>query len=378
MAYQFILEDLAGRQRSDLPGATGKQFARAILGMSTASVTVPLWHEQADFLLDGDALLRVSDTSVTPHLDVYRGTLVTAEEKAGDGKGSVKASFADGFWTLTRRLCGKSTTGFSQGTAGAPVAATAIIAALVNATAAESPAGIRMGSVSASPATAYTGPHFYKKVGELIAELSAVLDGPDWRVDPIATTSTTNPALCDYCELVVAPDLGTYRSEQPFEYGDGRLNVKSYSRVVSKESVANAVYNVPSGFPDGAGGPVMTASSPSSQAARGLLEDVVATDLTVDQLRKKLVELHIAVRANPRQTIEFEPVNDLSGERLPKLRVDYDVGDVVPFRAAVRQPGGTIGKLDKRLDILGRIFQVEVTVDEEGVGQPKFTISPPT
>ena len=64
MAYQFILEDLSGRALSDLPGATGKSFARAILSMSTASVTVPIWHEQADFLLGGDALLHVSDTSV--------------------------------------------------------------------------------------------------------------------------------------------------------------------------------------------------------------------------------------------------------------------------------------------------------------------------
>lgn len=376
MAYQFILEDLAGRALSDLPGATGKSFARAILGMSTGSVTVPIWHEQADFLLGGDALLHVTDTSVYPHLDIFRGRLITAEENAGDGKDTIKASFADGFWTLMKRLCGKSTTGFSQGTASSMVAATAIIQALVNATIAEGPAGIRLGSITASPATAYTGPHFYKKIGELIAELSAVLDGPDWRVNPIATAATSNPSICDYCELVAAPSLGSYLPDHPFEFGDGRLNVKSYNRVVSNEGVGNAFYSLPSGFPDAGNGAVVTATDASSKAARGLLEDVVPTDLTVDTLRQQLVNLHIAVRANPRQTFTFKPVNDLSGDRLPRLRSDYDVGDVIPFRAAFTRAGGQYGVLDKRVDILARIFQVEVTVDEEGVGQPEFTISP--
>lgn len=377
MAYQFILEDLSGRALSDLPGATGKSFARAILGMSTASVTVPIWHEQADFLLGGDALLRVTDTGVYPHLDVLRARLITAEENAGDGKDTIKASFADGFWTLMKRLCGKSATGFSQGTASSMVAASAIIQSIVAATIAEGPAGIRLGSITASPATAYTGPHFYKKIGELIAELSAVLDGPDWRVDPIATAATSNPALCDYCELVVAPSLGSYLPDHPFEFGDGRLNVKSYNRVVSNEGVGNSFYSLPTGFPDTAGA-VVTATDASSIAARGLLEDVVPTDLTVDTLRQQLVNLHIAIRANPRQAFTFKPVNDLSGERLPRLRADYDVGDVIPFRAAFRRAGGAYGVLDKRVDILARIFQVEVTVDEEGVGQPEFTISPST
>lgn len=371
MPYQFILEDLAGRALSDLPGATGKSFARTLASLSTGQITLPLWHEQADTLMGGDCLLHVIDTTSSPGLDVFRGRLVTAEEQAGDGKGSVKATFADGFWTLSRRLCGKSATGFSQGTATAPVAHTAIMSALLAATIAEGPAGIRAGSITASPATAFTGPHYYKKIAELIAELGATADGPDWRIDPIATAPTSNPALCDYCEFVAAPSLGTSRPEQPFEYGDGRLNVKSYSRVVSVEGVANSMYALPSGFPDSSSA-VASSTSGSSIAARGLLEDVVANDLSVDQLRQQLVDLHIQVRATPRQTMTFEPVNDLSGERLPRLRADYDVGDVVPFRVAVRR-GQT---LDKRVDVLARIFQVEVTVDEKGVGQPKLTISP--
>lgn len=372
MAYQFLLEDLAGNARSDLPGATGKSFARAILGMSTGKITVPIWDDQADFLMDGDALLHVIDTSVSPRVDMFRGRLITAEEQTGDGKGTVAATFADGFWTLMKRLCGKSATGFSAGSASSLVSATSIMSSVISTTIAESPAGIRLGSVTASTANTYTGPHYYKKIGELITELSGVLDGPDWRIDPIATAASANPYTCNYCEIVIAPALGQTRLDQPWEYGGGRLNVKNYGRVVSNEGTINAGYALPASYPDG-GGNVLLATNAASQARRGLLEEVVPTDLTVDNLRQQLVDLHIAVRANPRQTMTFEPVNDLSGERLPRLRTDYDVGDVMPFRVAI--PSKT-GALDKRVDALCRVFQVEVTVDERGVGQPKLTISP--
>lgn len=375
MAYQFLLEDLAGRARSDLPGATGKSFARAILGMSTGKVVVPLWDDQADFLMAGDALLHVIDTAVTPHANVFRGRLVTAEEQAGDGKATVAATFADGFWPLTKRLAGKSQAGVTYGTPSSPVAATAAISSAVSTTIAASPAGIRLGSVTATPATVNSGPHYYKKVSEIITELSAVLDGPDWRIDPIDTVASANPLLCNYCELVMAPSLGSVRLDQPWEYGDGRLNVKSYSRVVSNEGLLNNGYVLPAGFPGNTTGAVINAADATSQGNRGLFEEVITSDLTVDNLRQQLVNLHIAIRANPRQTITFDPVNDLSGERLPRLRYDYDVGDIMPFRVAVRT---STGALDKRVDALFRVFQVEVTVDERGVGQPKLTISPST
>lgn len=379
MAYTFILEDLAGNARSELAGARDKRFTRAILTMGTGGFTLPLWHDQADFVLQGDALLKVVDVSDEDgsRTTVFHGRLVTAEEVAGPEGGSVQATFADGFWSLLRRLCGRSTSGYSRGTALAPVTAASTISDLVNTANAEAPLGLRLGTVVAGAANTYTGPVYFKPIGEVIAELSAVLDGPDWRVEPIDAIASTNPSVAYYSELTVQPAIGQTRLDQPFEYGDGRLNVTSYKRAVSLEGTANRAFNLPPGFPDAPTSGVVSASDAASQSARGLLEAVVAADLPADILRQALVDHHVAVRAGARQTITFDPVNDLSGDRLPRLRVDYDAGDVVPFRASVNRPTETGQlELDKRIDVLVRIYQITVAVDERGVGQPTLTVTP--
>lgn len=379
MPYTFILEDLAGNGRSELAGAYGKRFTRAILTMGTGGFTLPLWHEEADFVLAGDALLKVVDVNelTGTRANVFHGRLVTAEEVANAEGGSVQATFADGFWPLLRRLCGRSTTGYSNGTALAPVTAAATISDVINTANAESPLGVRLGTVVAGLANTYTGPVYFKPIGELVAELAAVLDGPDWRVEPIDAVASTNPSLAYYGELTVQPVIGTTHLEQPFEYGDGRLNVKSYKRTVSLEGSANRLFNLPAGFPDQATAGVLSSSDAASQSLRGLLEAVVTGELTVDLLRQALLDHHLAVRKGARQVITFDPVNDLSGERLPRLRVDYDVGDVVPFRASVARLDATgVLELDKRIDVLTRIYQVAVEVDERGVGQPTLTVTP--
>lgn len=376
MAYVFLLEDLAGNAQSELPGATGKTFSRLLSQMATARVTVPLWDKDADLLLSGDVLLKVIDVQASSRVNVFHGRLISAEEVGtADDQASVSATFADAFWPMMRRIRGKSTVGLSYGTPGSPTTASAAITDLVNNANSISPTGLRLGTVTTTTANVVTGPHFYKVIGELIAQLAGTLDGPDWRVEPIDAVASTNPATCYYGELTVAPAIGQTRLDQPFEYGDGRLNVRNYRRTVALDGVANLVSNLPAGYPDIAAGSVVTSSDAASQAARGLLETVVQADLTDATLRQALVDLHLLVRKNPRQTITFDPVNDLSFDRLPRLRVDYDVGDVVPFRASIKQADGSI---DKRINILARVYGVEVAVDEKGVGQPTITVTPST
>lgn len=174
-----------------------------------------------------------------------------------------------------------------------------------------------------------------------------------------------------YGELAVAPVIGTTRPDAVFEYGDGLLNVSEYRRGVSLEGSINRGYHLPPGFPDNAVQSVLTQQDAPSQAARGLLEDVVAGDLSVDELRTRLLAHHISVRKGPRQTITFTPVVDRAG-RVPRYGVDYVTGDVVPFRASVRK-GRT---LNKRIDALVRIYQTEVTVDDLGNPTYNLTVTP--
>lgn len=374
MAWHYVLEDLAGVARGELAGATDKTVTPLPVNtLATAGFKVPLDHPDADFLLGGDALLAVYESDVPGYSDQQLRAhlrLVTAEEVADEsGKAGVATTWADGLWVLLRRLAGKSKLGYNRGTALAPVDRGTIIADLVNATNAESPSGTVMGNVQAS-STTYAQGWYYRKVAECIAELSATLDGPDYQVRP---TPYTNPGAVggSYGALDVYTALGATRLDTAFEYGDGLLNVKSYQRAVSMDTTANRVFHLPAGFPDTTAA-VLSAQDAASIAARGLLEDIVAADLSVDDLRTKLLAHHIAVRKGPRQVITFEPVRDLGG-RVPRFGVDWLPGDVVPFRASYLARDG---RLVKRIDALVRIYAATFAVDDVGVATPTLTVTP--
>lgn len=367
MSYSFVLTDLAGREVSELAGASAKRAAIPIVGMGTSSVTLRGDHEDADYLLEGDALLRVyevDDLTATRTLIAHHD-LVGAEEVASEAAVTVAATFADPVWTLMRRLCGKSPGGYTRGSSIAQVDRGTIIAELVAATNAENVSGVRVGTLAPSSDT-YVAGWFYKKIGLAIAELGATLDGPDWRVRPIEYDN-------GYIgELDVLPSIGQIQSNAVFEYGDGALNVTSYRRVVTKENTANRLFSLPAGFPDNAVGIPLQREDLASQSARRLLEDVVPSDLTVDELRASLLDAHITARGGPTQTITFTPVRALTSGRVPRLGVDFNVGDVLPFRATVTRRGTLV----KRLNILARLYSYEVTIDEQGAGSAALTVTP--
>lgn len=370
MAWVYVLEDLAGKQVSELPGASAKTCVpQPLATMATAGVRVPLDHPDADFMLAGDALLKVYETGLpgrTEPLLHFHGRLITAEEVAGGQDNSVACSFADPVWVLIRRLCGKSRAGYAAGTAVAPIDRGVIVADLVNTTNAESVSGLRMGSVTTSSPTSVQG-WYYQPIGEKIAELGATLDGPDWRVRAIEYSGGY------YAELDVAAALGGLKLDAAFEFGDGLLNVESYRRGVSLDGTINRAFNLPPGFPDNVTQNVLMQEDAAAQTTRGLLEARVDADLSVDDLRTKLLMHHIAVRSNPRQTITFQPVNDLGG-RIPRYGVDFVNGDLIPFRASYLSR--ETGKPVKRVDALFRIYQTAFTVDELGNATPTLTVTP--
>ena len=367
MAFDYVLTGLDGVPVSELPSASSKSTALPVLGTGVSSLTVRGGTADADALLEGDALLRVYErdelTDTVTLLAHHR--LITAEEVGTDVGTTVAATFADPSWTLGRRLVGKSNAGYSRGTAVSLVDRGTIIGELLAATNAESPSGLRAGVVEESSST-YVAGWFYKPLLEAIADLCAVFDGPDWRVRPIEYEAGY------YGELDVVPSLATLRPDAVFEYGEGLLNVRGFRRAVTLESALNRVYSLPSGFPDNAVGLTLQRDAAASQAARGLLEGLVASDLPVDAFRAALLEHHLAVRQTARQTITFEPVRDL-GYRVPRLGRDFNVGDVLPFRASIRTDAGA---LLKRIDVLVRVYAWQVTVDEAGYGTPTLTVTP--
>lgn len=363
MAYTFTLEDLAGTELGEV-AATTRRVGLAVGSMATAGYTLRLDDDLADTILEGDTLLAVYDDDVSRTVPIFHGRQVTAEEVAAENAATVAATYADPSWTLLRRLAGKSAAGYSRGTPLAQVDRGTIIRELVDATNAESPSGVRMGTVTASSLT-YVAGWFYKPVAEAIRDLSATLDGPDWRVRPIAYAG-------GYIgELDVAPAIGQQRPDAAFEYGDGALNVKTYRRAVTLEGTANRLHGLPPGFPDNATQAVQQEDHAASQATRGLLEDALSTDLNVDELRRRLLQHHIIVRHGPRQTITFEPVTELDEgdeRRIPRLGLDLNVGDIIPFRATVHG--------EKRIDVRVRVYGVELADTGAGTLTPTYTVTP--
>jgi hypothetical protein len=366
MGWRFVLTDLQGNALSELPGISSKTYARPMGSTATAAFSVPLERDEADTLIECSTLLRIyEDLPAGPHLHGHLRQ-ITAEEVGDANGGSVAATFADPSWVLSRRLCGKTPAGYTNGTAVAPVDRGTIVADLLNTTNAESPTGLALGTVAPSSTTFVEG-WAYKPVLEAIAELSATLDGPDWQVRPVEYAPTAGQGTIGL--LDVAPSIGQLRPDAIFEFGDGKFNVKSYTRTVTMDGTANRVFHLPA---DPATQSVLSRDDTASIAARGLLESVVAADITPDQLRAALLDHHIAVRSGPKQTITFEPVSSLGNTPQLGSEDGFDVGDIVRFRGAIHKDRS----LRQRLDGLFRVYQASVTVNELGVATTALTVVP--
>lgn len=370
----------------------------------------------------------------------FHGRLTTAEEVAGEQTAAVSCTAADPFWFLMRRHIGKSQTGYSKGTAAAPVETGSIIVDMLTATNAEGPTGLAAGNLQPAGST-YVKDWFYKKIGEGTAELCATLDGPEFLV------RAQEYAGGYYGKLDLSPALGTIQGRAAFEYGDGLRNVKGYTRIASLEGAANRVFHLPPGFPDNATQTVLVAEDAAAIAAGGLLEDVLTVDLSPDELRQKLLAYHIAARARGRQTITFSPsqnpdsrwtfvLTDLAGRELGELTgasgkrlalpissmataafavpLDHPWADYLIDSASIDASTGALvkvyeerddpvpdaelptfgvhydrgdvvpfrssawrnGRLEKRINIWARVYQAEITVDPGGAATPALTLVP--
>lgn len=376
MPYRFVITNLSGAEQGEAAGgSSAKRIDIPVCGMATSKLTLRADDELADFLLEGDALLKVYEHEEDGSAQILIGhhRLVTAEEDASDGRHTVAATFADPTWILFRRMVGKSTNAgaplaYSDGTALATVDRTTLITNLLGVTNTESPTGIVAYNPVLTGASTYIEGWYFKRVAEGIAELGAALDGPDWRISPVEYG--TNGAGV-YGHLIVKPTIGQSRAGAAFEYGDGRLNVRGFKRAVSLEGTANRIWSLPAGFPAAPSGNVMQWNDSASQTARGLLEDVLPSDVTPDALRAGLMYAHLAARKKARQVITFDVIRDLD-DRVPRLGVDFDVGDTVPFRASIQRNGALI----KRINITSRIYGYGVSVDDTGHGIPALTTIP--
>lgn len=360
--WTFVLTELDGTRLGELTNASGRQVRLAVNKVPTAQFTVMLDHRWADRLLGADVLVKAYRDGQL----IFHGPVNAAEESSDGIRGSVAVVCSGAAWRLDRRLIGKDATGYRQGTALAPVDRSTIAAGILAAVNADAHTGIDAGTITASGATTYVEWAPYKPALEAINELCQAGDGPDWQVRPVEPAAVAGGVRIGLLDVV--PYLGASRPQAVFELGDGKRNVAGYRRQLSADTMVNAGYGLPPS--DSTSSAVLTQADADSIAAFGRLEAVIPNDLAVDQLRQKLVDEHVRVRARPRQTITFTPIRTdfARPDRVPEFGGDYGLGDAVPFRV-VRN--GTI-----RIDASLRVYAVEFAVDAEGAETPTLTLTP--
>lgn len=312
---------------------------------------------------------------------------VSGSNKSVDDRSAGKVTWtaSDPTWRLLKRLIGKNASGATFGDALNLVDRGAVLQQIVNAVnrgdvtigTAKDDTGIRLANGDLTPSGfSYFGPWRWYPAASAMGVLTTGIDAPD--VDVIPTEPTPDADGIQIGRMVVAPALGQLRLDAAFEFGDGRKNVKTFEIVSDSGIVANDVAHLPSGYPDNATQAVIETADATSIAQRGLQEDVLTDEVLTDALRTQLVADHVAVRKVPRRTISFSVIRDpdpfetpLEERRVPRPFIDYDVGDIVPFRATelveIRDATGLVTDYVqmKTVDALFRVFTMDITINDD-------------
>lgn len=385
MGWTYVLTDRVGNPAGELRQATPRKWARGLRAGRSAAVTVQTKNSLAAQLLEADKLLlKCYDDRTGAKVLRHVGPLIGFDRSvAENGRGTVACNSASPLWRLLTRLVGQAQAGATIGTVLAQIDRGEALGQLVDALNAGAGApwytqgddtGIRRGAIAPS-ASNFWGPWRYYPASSAWAEIVTGLDAPEIDLRPVEPTKDATGV--QIAALDVAPSLGQLRRDAVFEHGFGRRNVPTFNDVGDSGTVANRAIHLPPGFPDNTTQAVLVSQDAASRGDRGLHEVVVDAPVTTDPLRQQIIDDHVAVRKVPRRTIAFTVARDpdpfdtpLKDRRVPRPFVDFDVGDVVPFRAKelveLRQPDGTLigHRRVTTVDLLMRVYGMEITPDD--------------
>lgn len=351
---RFFITDLTGGVIAEVEDASKRTLNYKLNGVDTAAVTATVSNDVIDAVLSEVCLLKAYDSN--NEIDFF-GEIITAEEAAAGPEHTLAITAAGAGQRLAERHVGKSVdgvtyTGWDRG---------AIYRDLIDLVNADGYTGIEIGTIE-SISECDAGTWRYKPALEAMLELSQSLDGCDFAFE--AVDAIKRPLGVQLARLNVYTVKGAL-SAALFEYGCGRYNVQSFNRSVNFDNLANSIYSLPPGFPDTTTQDVLFGESQPSIIDNGLKEAMVSTDLVSDDLRQRLVDTHAALRAEPRQTITFTPMIDVGGDDAPpRFKTDYDIGDLVTFRAA--DGLDEYQRPDVRVDATMRVYNVSIDIDKNG------------
>lgn len=384
--WTLVLTDRAGNSLGELRNASGRSLRFPLNRTPTLTFTVRADHPFAASFTDLDKVLvkAYDDSTGTKTLRFY-GPVVGRDKTRNAQDGVIPISAAGVQWRLDRRLIGQNINGATFGTTSlSTLDRGEIMGRTIDAlNAGESTniwtiagdTGIRRGTITASSST-YVTDQRYTTAGTFLAGLSATLDGPDWQIRP--TEPVTDAQGVQIGLLDVSAAIGTSQPNVAFKFGGNDGNVAEWKDTGDATGLCNRAVNLPSGWPDTATQAVQTWQDAPSIADRGLYEAVIPGELQSDDLRLKLIQENVRVRKVPKRVIAFTPVAEDSSapieqRRVPRPFADYNVGDVVRFRATERYPvtdvlGTVIDYLQSpTVDVLVRVFAIQIDLDDNGV-----------
>lgn len=364
--WSFQLTDLNFTPVGEILNAGNRAVNVGLNRVPTAGFQVRLDNPLVPYLGTGLGYIKAYRNSAL----MFSGPIVSVEEAGDRENASLAVNAAGAAWVLAYRLVGKNATGFVQASL---LDRALIVKAMIDAANAENETHIATdgGNISAASASTYQASP-YKPISECLTDLAATLDGFDWMFDPYENFNSTTGVVTSQkiASFRAAPVIGTTKPEAIFEWGTNRSNIVSYKRALTRDTQANKVYHNTDGGPDQAGFPTVTQSDAASISTWGLMEALAQADILDNGLRQRLVDEHVRVRKNPRQTIEFQPHLDDGSGRVPRYGTDYTVGDIVRGRAAF---GRSV-----RFDALFRVWAAGFAIDPEGLETATLTLSDDT
>lgn len=349
--WLWQVTDLAFNPYADVTNSKEMRVAFLLNKVNTASFKLRLTHPASASIMENLGYLKVYRDSRL----IFFGPIITAQE-AGEGdveNASVHVNASGPEWIFAQRLAAR-TEATAKRVEG--VEWSKRFTEYVEERNAENETHIDVasGPIGGGATLAYETP-MYRPASEILNDFVNTTNGFDWRMTPIDNYSGGVVVGQKIGRFETANVLNIAQPNSIFEWGMGLHNVAAYSRTVDRSTLLNKAYHILSEGPEVTNG--LVTSDPTlgaeSIAKWGLQEAVISASLVDVPLREELINEHVTVRRNPRQTIVFQPT---SSPQTPTYGRDFSLGDSVTARIGYQGVA--------RYQALLRVWGVSFELDE--------------
>lgn len=192
----------------------------------------------------------------------------------------------------------------------------------------------------------------FRTLAEVLQDMYSQAEGFDWYVKPQPASAN------EIGRLIIQDVIGTNQPGAAFEWGAGRTNVSSFTRIVDLTNLTNSGWNVSPSGPEATSAPTIQKLDAEAIEKWGLHEAMVPLSALNITMREAITLEALNYRKKPRQTVAFQPATDDGTGRVPQFEQDFGVGDFVPLRIVYNQV--------EHLDAMMRCWGASFAVNKDG------------